>query len=146
MAINRDEITDVIFEGTRTPAHDFTSPVIDGYSEDVPGSDVLLYNEDEAKAKWAEADAISPWDGTFQIAYNADGGHQEWVDAVANSIKNVLGIDAVRRSVPDVRRGSHRDHRPHDPDRVPHGMAGRLPRSVQLPGTDLRHQRRIERR
>jgi oligopeptide transport system substrate-binding protein len=94
MAINRDEITDVIFEGTRTPAHDFTSPVIDGYSEDVPGSDVLLYNEDEAKAKWAEADAISPWDGTFQIAYNADGGHQEWVDAVANSIKNVLGIDA----------------------------------------------------
>ena len=94
MAINRDEITDVIFDGTRTPAHDFTSPVIDGYSEDVPGSDVLLFNEDEAKAKWAEADAISPWDGSFQIAYNADGGHQEWVDAVTNSIKNVLGIDA----------------------------------------------------
>ncbi len=94
MAINREEITDVIFEGTLTPAHDFTWPVIAGYSEDVPGSDVLLYNESEAQAKWAEADAISPWDGTFQIAYNADGGHQEWVDAVANSIKNVLGIDA----------------------------------------------------
>ena len=29
------------------------------------------------------------------IAYNADGGHQEWVDAVANSLKNTLGIDAV---------------------------------------------------
>ena len=29
------------------------------------------------------------------IAYNADGGHQEWVDAVANSIKNTLGIDAA---------------------------------------------------
>ena len=100
MAINREEITDVIFEGTRTPAHDFTSPVIDGYSEDVPGSDVLLYNEEEAQAKWAEADAISPWDGTFQIAYNADGGHQEWVDAVANSIKNVLGIDAAGAPYP----------------------------------------------
>lgn len=94
MAINREEITDVIFDGTRTPAHDFTSPVIDGYSEDVPGSEVLNYNADEAKAKWAEADAISPWDGEFKIAYNADGGHQEWVDAVANSIKNVLGIEA----------------------------------------------------
>jgi oligopeptide transport system substrate-binding protein len=93
-AINRDEITKVIFEGTRTPAHDFTSPVIDGYSEKVPGSDVLNYDEALAKDLWAQADAISPWDGTFQIAYNADGGHQEWVDATTNSIKNVLGIDA----------------------------------------------------
>ncbi|HEV7741548.1 MAG TPA: ABC transporter substrate-binding protein [Pseudolysinimonas sp.] len=93
-AINRAEITDVIFDGTRTPAHDFTSPVIDGYSESVPGSEVLDFNEADAKDKWAQADAISKWDGEFKIAYNADGGHQEWVDAVANSIKNVLGIQA----------------------------------------------------
>jgi oligopeptide transport system substrate-binding protein len=93
-AINREEITDVIFAGTRTPAHDFTSPVIAGYSEDIPGSEVLDFDADEAKALWAEADAIAPWDGTFQIAYNADGGHQAWVDAVANQLKNNLGIDA----------------------------------------------------
>jgi oligopeptide transport system substrate-binding protein len=93
-AIDREEITDVIFSGTRTPAHDFTSPVIDGYSEDIPGSEVLDFDADEAKKLWAEADAISPWDGTFQIAYNADGGHQAWVDAVANQLKNNLGIDA----------------------------------------------------
>jgi len=93
-AIDRDTITDVIFDGTRTPAHDFTSPVIDGYSEDVPGSDVLEYDEAKAKDLWAQADAISPWEGTFTISYNADGGHASWVDAVANSIKNVLGIDA----------------------------------------------------
>ena len=37
MAINREEITDVIFQGTRTPANDFTSPVIDGWSEDILG-------------------------------------------------------------------------------------------------------------
>ena len=30
----------------------------------------------------------------FTIAYNGDGGHQAWVDAVANSIKNTLGIQA----------------------------------------------------
>lgn len=93
-AINREEITDVIFSGTRTPAHDFTSPVIDGYSEDIPGSDVLDFDADAAKELWAEADAISPWSGTFQIGYNADGGHQAWVDAVANQLKNNLGIDA----------------------------------------------------
>ncbi|MGW9184615.1 peptide ABC transporter substrate-binding protein [Agromyces sp. NPDC055661] len=93
-AINREEITDVIFSGTRTPAHDFTSPVIDGYSEDIPGSDVLDFDADAAKDLWAQADAISPWSGSFQIAYNADGGHQAWVDAVANQLKNNLGIDA----------------------------------------------------
>ncbi|WP_136707894.1 ABC transporter substrate-binding protein [Agromyces sp. H66] len=94
MAIDRQEVTDVIFSGTRTPAHDFTSPVIAGYSEDIPGSEVLEFNPDEAKKLWAEADAISPWTGTFQIAYNADGGHQGWVDAVMNQLKNNLGIDA----------------------------------------------------
>jgi oligopeptide transport system substrate-binding protein len=93
-AIDRDTITDVIFDGTRTPAHDFTSPVIDGYSESVPGSDVLEYDEALAQDLWAQADAISPWEGTFTISYNADGGHASWVDAVANSIKNVLSIDA----------------------------------------------------
>ena len=94
MAINRDEITSVIFDNTRTPARDFTSPVIDGWSKDLKGSDVLDFNEKKAQELWAKADKISPWSGTFQIAYNGDGGHQAWVDAVCNSIKNTLGIDA----------------------------------------------------
>ncbi|WP_336625069.1 MULTISPECIES: peptide ABC transporter substrate-binding protein [unclassified Microbacterium] len=94
MSINREEITKVVFNGTRTPASDFTSPVIDGWSDKLEGADVLAYNPDEAKKLWAQADAISPWSGSFQIAYNADGGHQTWVDAVTNSIKNTLGIDA----------------------------------------------------
>lgn len=102
-AINRKEITDVIFDGTRTPAHDFTSPVIDGYSESVPGSDVLDYDEALAKKLWAQADAISPWDGQFGIGYNSDGGHQGWVDAVCNGLKNVLGIEAVGVPYPDLK-------------------------------------------
>ncbi|WP_234998775.1 ABC transporter substrate-binding protein [Demequina sp. NBRC 110057] len=95
MAINRDEITDVLFEGTRTPASDFTSPVIDGWSDSLEGSEVLAYDPEAAAELWAEADAIEPWTGTFELAYNADGGHQAWVDAVVNSIKNTLGIDAA---------------------------------------------------
>lgn len=101
-AINRAEITDVIFEGTRTPAEDFTSPVIAGFDpENIEGSDVLDYDPEKAKELWAEADAINPWSGTFELAYNADGGHQEWVDATVNSIKNALGIDAVGLPYPD---------------------------------------------
>ncbi|MCR2793141.1 ABC transporter substrate-binding protein [Microbacterium sp. zg.Y625] len=94
MAINREEITETIFQGTRTPASDYTSPVIDGWSDSLEGAEVLEYNPERAAELWAEADAISPWEGTFQIAYNADGGHDQWVDAVSNSIKNTLGIDA----------------------------------------------------
>ncbi|MDY7557159.1 MULTISPECIES: ABC transporter substrate-binding protein [unclassified Cryobacterium] len=95
MAIDRDEITKVIFQGTRTPATDFTSPVIPGYTDALKGSDVLKFNKEEAVKDWAAADKISPYTGTFDIAYNSDGGHAAWVDAVANSIKNTLGINAV---------------------------------------------------
>lgn len=94
MAINREEITKTIFSDTRTPASDFTSPVIDGWSDSVPGSEVLDFNAEEAKKLWAQADAIAPWEGEFKIAYNADGGHDAWVDAVSNQIKNTLGIEA----------------------------------------------------
>lgn len=102
-AIDRDTITDTIFSGTRTPTKDFTSPVVDGYNDSLPGSEVLTYNADKAKELWAKADAISPWSGTFSIAYNSDGGHQAWVDAVTNSIKNTLGIDAVGAPYPDFK-------------------------------------------
>ena len=101
MAINREEITDVIFQGTRTPASDFTSPVIDGWSEELTGGEVLEYNPEEAQRLWEEANAISPWEGDFRIAYNADGGHQSWVDAVSNSIAGTLGIEAVGEPYPD---------------------------------------------
>ncbi|WP_309068070.1 ABC transporter substrate-binding protein [Microbacterium sp.] len=101
MAINREEITDVIFDGTRTPASDFTSPVIDGWSEELEGGEVLDYNPDMAKELWAEADEMNPWSGSFTLAYNADGGHQAWVDAVTNSIAGVLGIDAAGEPYPD---------------------------------------------
>ena len=94
MAINREEITETIFSGSRTPAADFTSPVIAGWSDSVPGSEVLDFDPEKAKELWAEADAISPWEGDFKIAYNADGGHDAWVDAVSNQIKNNLGISA----------------------------------------------------
>ena len=68
-AINRAELTEVIFQGTRTPAEDFTSPVIAGFDpEAVEGSEVMEYDPELAKELWAQADAIRPWAGTFQLA------------------------------------------------------------------------------
>ncbi|WP_167041205.1 ABC transporter substrate-binding protein [Salinibacterium sp. ZJ454] len=101
MAIDRAQITDVIFQGTRTPATDFTSPVVDGWTNELEGAEVLDFNPEEAKKLWAEADAIAPYGDTeFNIAYNSDGGHQAWVDAVVNSIGNTLGIKAIGKPYP----------------------------------------------
>jgi oligopeptide transport system substrate-binding protein len=94
-AINRPQICQQIFNGTRSPAHDFTASSLPGFDRNIPGNDALDFNPERARQLWAQANAISPWSGRYAIAYNADSGHQEWVDAVANSIKNVLGIDAA---------------------------------------------------
>ncbi|MHA7279009.1 peptide ABC transporter substrate-binding protein [Arthrobacter sp. MDT2-2] len=98
MAINRDEITEVIFNGGREPAKDFTAPVLEGYSADLPGSENLEYNPEEAKKLWADAEKIAPYDESqpLTIGYNADkGDHKTWVEAVVNNIKNNLGIEVA---------------------------------------------------
>ena len=94
-AINRPQICKQIFNETRSPARDFTASSLPGFDPNIPGNDALDFNPERARHLWARANAIAPWTGRYAIAYNADSGHQEWVDAVANSIKNVLGIDAV---------------------------------------------------
>ncbi|MEI6590921.1 MAG: ABC transporter substrate-binding protein, partial [Actinomycetes bacterium] len=100
MAIDRKTLIEKIFNGTRKPAKDFTSPVIDGWSDMLTGADVLSWNETKAKELWAQADKLSKWSGTFELGYNADGGHQGWVDAVTNDIKNTLGIKAAGHAYP----------------------------------------------
>lgn len=103
MAINREEITKAIFSDTRTPARDFTSPVIAGWDGNLTNATVLDFNVEKAQELWAKADEISPFDGKFQISYNSDGGHQAWVDAVANQLVNNLGIDASGDPRPDFK-------------------------------------------
>lgn len=92
MAINRKQITDQIFQKTRTPASDWTSPVLGedgGFKEGLCGKE-CTYNKAEAKKLIDEGGGIPG--GQLKISYNADtGSHKEWVDAVCNSINNVMG-------------------------------------------------------
>lgn len=94
-AVDRAQICKQIFLGTRSPSRDFTAQSLPGFDPNLPGNDVLNFNPQRARQLWGQANEISAWGGQYAIAYNADAGNQEWVDAVANSIKNVLGIDAV---------------------------------------------------
>lgn len=102
MAIDREQIIDKVSNGTNTPAVDFTAPLIPGYSESVPGNEVLQYNPDKAKELWEQANQIAPWgdDESFDIAYNADGGGKDMYDAICNSIHNTLGIKSQATPYP----------------------------------------------
>lgn len=102
IAIDREQIIDKVSNGTNTPATDFTAPLIPGYSESVPGNEVLQYNPDKAKELWEQANQIAPWgdDESFDIAYNADGGGKDIYDAICNSIHNTLGIKSQATPYP----------------------------------------------
>ncbi len=100
MAIDRSQITEKIFRGTRQPAADFSSPLMPGFTSDLKGSDVLDLDAVQAKSLWKQADAISPWTGTFELAYNSDGPNKAWVEAVVNQIETNLGIEAEGHPYP----------------------------------------------
>ncbi len=101
-AIDRATITEKIFDGTRSPAKDFSAPVMPGFTEDIPGSEVLDFDAAAAQKLWDEANAISEWDGKFELAYNGDGpGNKEWVEAVVNQLNNnIEGINASPKAFP----------------------------------------------
>ncbi|KIF76531.1 peptide ABC transporter substrate-binding protein [Streptomyces sp. 150FB] len=94
MAINRKQITSTIFENTRTPATDWTSPVLGaagGYKAGLCGA---RCDFDAAAAKKMIQSGGGLPGGRMTISYNADtGSHKVWVDAVCNNINNVLGND-----------------------------------------------------
>jgi oligopeptide transport system substrate-binding protein len=94
MAINRDQITGTIFHHTRTPASDWTSPVLGtdgGFKKGLCG-DACRYDPARAKKFVQEGGGLPG--GQVRITYNADSGsHKEWVDAVCNSVNNALGND-----------------------------------------------------
>ena len=89
MAIDRQAISDAIFNGTRTPATSYVSPVVDGHREDA--CEVCDLDVDQANQLLDEAgfDRSQPVD----LWFNAGGGHEEWMQAVGNQIRDNLGIE-----------------------------------------------------
>lgn len=99
MAINREEITEQVFMGTRTPADSWAAPTVDGYQEGACG-ETCEYDPEEAKRLYEESGG---YPGTLTIAVNSDGDHKPWADATCNSIKNTLGQDCQVVMTPDFK-------------------------------------------
>ena len=89
MAIDRQSITDAIFQGTRIPATSFVSPVVDGHRDDA--CDACELDVEEAKRILDEAnfDTSQPVD----LWFNAGAGHEEWMQAIGNQLRENLGVE-----------------------------------------------------
>lgn len=99
LAFDRQLIVDTIYSGAADPAVDFGVPTLPGL-QSPDSSGTVGHDPERAKELWAQADEIAPWSGKFEIAYNADGDHQAWVEAITNGISDTLGIEATGKAYP----------------------------------------------
>ncbi|EWC59161.1 Oligopeptide ABC transporter, periplasmic oligopeptide-binding protein OppA [Actinokineospora spheciospongiae] len=95
MAINRQEIIDKIYDGTRIAADGWVNPAVPGYAKDQCG-ELCTFNPDKAKEYLAK----SGYTGPITLVTNADGGHKDWMTATCNSIKNAIGLECTYAPIP----------------------------------------------
>lgn len=91
MAIDRETINDVIYGGLYTPATAWTPAIEPGTPEGICG-EYCEYDPDAAKALLDEAGGF---DGDMEIYYPGGVGLDELYKAIANNIRQNLGIEAV---------------------------------------------------
>jgi len=89
MAIDRQAISDAIFNGTRTPATDVIAPVVDGYREDACEYCTLDVERANQLLDEAGFDRTQPVD----LWFNSGAGHDAWVQAVGNQLRENLGVE-----------------------------------------------------
>jgi oligopeptide transport system substrate-binding protein len=101
MAINREQITKTVLNGTFVPADGLVPEGIEGYEKDTCG-EACHYDPAKAKALWDK----TGFQGKVTITSNADGGRKEPLEAACNSIKNALGVEC--EFVPATNFGQYR--------------------------------------
>ncbi|NSC23694.1 ABC transporter substrate-binding protein [Streptomyces albus subsp. chlorinus] len=91
MAINRKEVTDKIYHGTREPATDLTSPVLKtagGYKPGLCGK-ACEYDPKGARKLIKQGGGLPG--GRITLTSNVDtGSHRQWMEAVCNSVNRTL--------------------------------------------------------
>ncbi|MFI9099502.1 ABC transporter substrate-binding protein [Streptomyces fildesensis] len=97
-AIDRDAIIAGVFQGMQTKSTTILPPSFkDVYQKDLCVS-CIKQDKDKAKSLAAEA-GLKPGD-ELHIGFNTGGGHEEWVQAVVQQIKDVLGLNVKMDAKP----------------------------------------------
>lgn len=90
MAVDRQAITEAI-KLDSGPADAFVSPVVAGYREGACGEN-CTFNPEMAQQLLEEAGG---WDGELVLWFNSGAGHDQWMEAVANQLRENLGIEDI---------------------------------------------------
>jgi ABC-type transport system substrate-binding protein len=90
MAIDRDLIIEQVLNGLAERSTDIPTPPIPGSRDDA--CDYCEHNPEEAKKLLEEA-GVDPSGTTIQYYFNADAGHDAWVEAAARQVQETLGFD-----------------------------------------------------
>lgn len=96
MAIDREAIIARVLDNRYTPATDVIAPFVPGSRDDA--CDTCTYDPEEAKRLYDEAGGI-PGD-KITIWFNNDGGHEDWVQAMAQGWQADLGLEYEFKSQP----------------------------------------------
>ena len=92
-AINREEINEAVYEGTRSLSTGITPPGIPGFGEGI--CDYCAYDPDGAQAAFDEwVAAGNSLSEPIKINFNAGAGHEDVVDIFVDNLAQI-GIDAV---------------------------------------------------
>jgi oligopeptide transport system substrate-binding protein len=90
-AIDREAIAKGVFQGMMKPATSVLPPSFADVYQD--GVCTTCVKQDKAKAKELAAKAGLKPGTTINFGYNTGAGHEEWVQAIAQQLKDVLGLN-----------------------------------------------------
>ena len=90
MSIDRQLIVDQVLNGLAKPATDIPTPPIPGHRDDA--CDYCTYDPEQAKQILEDA-GINAEGQTLTYYFNADAGHDQWVEAAARQVQENLGFD-----------------------------------------------------
>ncbi len=97
-AIDREEINQAVYEGSRTTATGITPPGIPGFAEDL--CDFCAYDVDAAQAAYEEWQAAgNSLSEPLPIQFNADSGHEPVVQIIIDNLDQI-GIPATAEPIP----------------------------------------------
>ncbi len=89
LSIDRQAIIDAVLNGQAKPSTDIVVPVIPGSRDDA--CEYCVYDPDQAKEVFAKTSGST--NDTVELWFNSGSGHEGWVEAIGNSMKNSLGIN-----------------------------------------------------
>ncbi|MFJ7202164.1 ABC transporter substrate-binding protein [Streptomyces sp. NPDC098789] len=97
-AIDREAIAKGVFQGMQKPATSVLPPSFaDTYTNNLCTSCI---KQDPAKAKELAAKGGLKPGTVLDFGYNTGGGHEEWVQAIAQQLKDVLGLEVKLNGKP----------------------------------------------